>query len=75
MMMSKAIKRGLVISTDTGTSELLSGASLRVSYISNILQSLKYEVKVVAISDVNNALSETYDVIVVISYACARLLR
>ena len=75
MMMSKAIKRGLVISTATGTSELLSGASLRVSYISNILQSLKYEVKVVAISDVNNALSETYDVIVVISYACARILR
>ncbi len=67
-------RNALVIGTDVATNGLESGGSLRVDTIRTIIEKAGIEVTVTSKSKVNDFLSFNWDLIVIVSYSCSRLL-
>ncbi len=67
-------KNALVIGTDVATNGLESGGSLRVDTIRTMIEKAGIKVTVTSKTKVNDFLSSNWDLIVVVSYSCSRLL-
>jgi hypothetical protein len=68
-------KKALIIGTEVATNSFESGASLRVLNIQNILVSQHFEVTIVPRKKAKVMLTQEWDLIVLVSFATAKLLR
>ena len=68
-------KNALIIGTEFATNGLESGGSLRVSGIRKILERLGFNVHVVSRDSAKKSLRNKWDLIVLVSFATAKLLR
>ena len=68
-------RRALIVGTQTATNGFESGASLRLASIKEIVENEGFEVEVTAISQSKLMMKSDWDLIVMVSYSTARLLR
>jgi len=67
-------RNALVIGTEIATNGLESGGSLRVDTIRTIIEKAGFKVTVTSKSKAKNFLESDWDLIVVVSFSCSRLL-
>ena len=68
-------KKALIIGTPVATANHESGASLRLQSVKAILEKSNFNVSVSPLNMANSSLNKHWDLIVVISYSSARVLR
>jgi len=68
-------RRALIIGTQTATNGFESGASLRLASIKELVENEGFEVEVSAISQSKLLMKSDWDLIVMVSYSTAKLLR
>ena len=67
-------RKALLVVTEVAISSLESGAKIRLSTVYFHLKNLGYEIEVKSIGDYLKARQDSKDIIVVVSYACARAI-